>query len=340
MRICYSFRAPSSNHRPVHPEIQKRALAQTFSFTKFVPSGASRSTFPISYHPAPNGPAMASKFSSQATTLRASPSFIASSGMPAASRKSVSAPTSSSANRHRKKYYREVQCPLRGPLALSCPVRSPAGYTLKMATPPLPAHPRQVSILVLDNDPAGSSALRQILDAEGWRVRVIPDVKLLLSELKTAEWSLVIANVSQVPIEGPIFAILRDLSAVAPEDGGRLRVLYLVPSMTGSQYVHALEANRLPYVVRPYHLHDFLEKVSDLLVEVKAIDVALRQVRHEFGGLRKKKKEAGRTNSMFASRDAYSSYTEEELAEYERQEGELSKNKRRGPRTNLGDPNR
>jgi len=83
-----------------------------------------------------------------------------------------------------------------------------------------------------------------------------------------------------------------------------------------------------------------LEKVSDLLVEVKAIDVALRQVRHEFGGLRKKKKEAGRTNSMFAARDAYSSYTEEELAEYERQEGELSKNKRRGPRTNLGDPNR
>jgi len=80
---------------------------------------------------------------------------------------------------------------------------------------------------VLDNDPAGSSALRQILDAEGWRVRVIPDVKLLLSELKTAEWSLVIANVSQVPIEGPIFAILRDLSAVAPEDGGRLRVLTL-----------------------------------------------------------------------------------------------------------------
>jgi hypothetical protein len=93
-------------------------------------------------------------------------------------------------------------------------------------------------------------------------------------------------------------------------------------------------------VVRPYHLHDFLEKVSDLLVEVKAIEVALRQVRHEFGGLRKKKKEAGRTNSMFAARDSYSSYTEEELAEYERQEGELSKSKRRGPRTNLGGTDR
>ncbi len=209
-----------------------------------------------------------------------------------------------------------------------------------MATPPQPVPPRQVSILVLDNDPTGSAALRQILDAEGWRVRVIPDEKLLLSELKSAEWSLVIANITQIHPEGPIFAILRELASVSPEDGGRLRVLYLVPSMTGSQHVHALEASRMPYVVRPYHLHDFLEKVSDLLVEVKAIDVALRQVRHEFGGLRKKKKEAGRTNSMFASRDAYSSYTEEELAEYERQESELNKNKRRGPRTNLGDPNR
>jgi hypothetical protein len=86
-------------------------------------------------------------------------------------------------------------------------------------------------------------------------------------------------------------------------------------------------------------LHDFLEKVSDLLVEVKAIDAPLRQVRYEFGGLRKKKRQAARTNSMFASRDSYS-YTEEELAEYERQESELNRNKRQKPLGNLGDPNR
>ena len=40
---------------------------------------------------------------------------------------------------------------------------------------------------------------------------------------------------------------------------------------------------------------------------------------------------------MFASRDS-DSYTEEELAEYERQEVEASKNRRIKPRTNLGDP--
>src|SRR6266550_1880142 len=96
---------------------------------------------------------------------------------------------------------------------------------------------------------------------------------------------------------------------------------------------------RLPYVLRPYHLHDFLEKVSDLLVEVKAIEGPIRQVRHEFGALRKKKKLAARSNSMFASRDSFS-YTDEELAEYEKQEGEASKSRRNKPRVNLGDPNR
>jgi DNA-binding response OmpR family regulator len=209
-----------------------------------------------------------------------------------------------------------------------------------MATPPQPVPQRQVGILVLDDDATGANAVRQILDSEGWRVRVIPDASLLLSELKSAEWSLVIVNVNLVPIEGPIFAILRELASVPADAGGRLRVLYLVPSASASQYVQLLESARVPYVVRPYHLHDFLEKVSDLLVEVKAIDIALRQVRREFGGIRKKKKEAGKTNSMFAARDSYSSYTEEELAEYERQEGELSKTRRRGPRVNLGDPHR
>jgi hypothetical protein len=89
--------------------------------------------------------------------------------------------------------------------------------------------------------------------------------------------------------------------------------------------------------LRPFHLHDFLEKVSDLLVEIKAIEAPLRQVRYEFGELRKKKKKAAKSNSMFASRDSFS-YTEEEIAEYEREEGEALKSKRPRGRLNLGDP--
>ena len=203
-------------------------------------------------------------------------------------------------------------------------------------SPVLPT--QQVGILVLDDTSQGGSAVKQILDSEGWRVRVVPDGKMLLAELKTGEWSLVIANVALTGLDSPAFVTLRELASVPAADGGRIRVLYLVPELSSGQYIVQLEAARLPYVLRPYHLHDFLEKVSDLLVEVKAIEGPIRQVRHEFGALRKKKKLAARSNSMFASRDTFS-YTDEELAEYEKQESEASKSRRK-PRINLGDPNR
>jgi len=198
---------------------------------------------------------------------------------------------------------------------------------------------QQVGILVLDDNAPGGSAVKQILDSEGWRVRIVADAQMLLSELKTGEWSLVIANVAMTGVEGPAFITLRELASVPAADGGRVRVLYLIPELGSAQYIVQLEAARLPYVLRPYHLHDFLEKVSDLLVEVKAIEGPIRQVRHEVGALRKKKKLASRSNSMFASRDSFS-YTDEELAEYEKQEGEASKSRRNKPRINLGDPNR
>lgn len=207
-----------------------------------------------------------------------------------------------------------------------------------MGTHPVPVTPRQVGLLVLDENPESGAALRQILDSEGWRVRIVPDIPSLFAELKTAEYSLLIANVAVVGANTPVFVTLCELCSVPADEGARLRILYLVPEMTGSQYIAALEASHLPYVVRPYHLHDFLEKVSDLLVEIKAIEAPIRQVRYEFGDLRKKKKASGRSNSMFASRDSFS-YSDEEMAEYEKAESEASKTKRK-PRTNLGGSDR
>jgi DNA-binding response OmpR family regulator len=191
---------------------------------------------------------------------------------------------------------------------------------------------------VLDEEGPSGVALRQVLDSEGWRVRVTADTRQLLTEMRMGVWSLVIANIALLGLDSPGYLMLRELVGVPVDEGGRLRCLFLVPEMSGSQFVRPLEQAKLPYVVRPYHLHDFLEKVSDLLVEVKAIDAPLRQVRYEFGGLRKKKRQAAKTNSMFASRDSYS-YSEEEIAEYERQESALSQARRQKPRGNLGDPN-
>ena len=231
-----------------------------------------------------------------------------------------------------------MHCPIRfkhlhAPLGLTA-----EGYTRLMATLP-PVQPRQVGILILDEDDNNQGTLRQILDSEGWRVRLVQDPKLLLADLKSGEWSLVIANVALAGIDTPMFVTLRELASVSHEEGGRIRVLYVVPEMGGSQYIAALESARAPYAARPFHLHDFLEKISDLLVEIKAIEAPIRQVRHEFGGERKRKKQAARSTSMFASRDSYS-YSDEELAEYEKQESESSQSRSNKPRTNLGGTDR
>ncbi len=208
-----------------------------------------------------------------------------------------------------------------------------------MASPSI-AVPKQVGILVLEDDARNASVLRQMLDSEGWRVRLVSDMPLLHAELKTTEYSLLIANISMVGLNSTTFHVLRELATVAPEAGARIRVLFVIPEVAGAQFIGHLELARLPYVCRPFHLHDFLEKVSDLLVEIKAIDDPLRMTRYEFGATRKKKKkDSGRTTSMFASRDSYS-YSEEELAEYERQEAESSKTRRFKPLTNLGNPHR
>ncbi len=204
-----------------------------------------------------------------------------------------------------------------------------------MGTSPTVA-PRQVGILVLDNEPYGAGAVKQVLDSEGWRVRVVTDAKMLLSELKSADWSLVVANAAAIDIDSPAFFTLREIATVPQEAGGRIRALFIIPETAERQFIGQIEAARLPYVVRPYHLHDFLEKVSDLLVEIKVIEAPIRLVRREFGALRKKKKQATRSNAMFASRESFS-YSEEEIAEYEREEAETSRGKRK-TRINLGDP--
>jgi DNA-binding response OmpR family regulator len=207
---------------------------------------------------------------------------------------------------------------------------------MESSTPTPPEKPRQVAILVLEDDADNAAAARQLLDSEGWRVHIVTDTNLLLNELRNGEWALVVANVAVTGTDSAAFTTLRELASVPADEGGRIRVLYIIPEMSDIKYMRVLEQARLPYVVRPFNFHDLIQKVSDLLFEVHAIAVPLRQVGREFGVVRKKKQEAGRANSMFASRESYS-YSEEEVAEYERQEA--SSSRRHKPRTNLGDPN-
>ena len=192
----------------------------------------------------------------------------------------------------------------------------------------------KIGILIIEDDEANQSALRQVLDSEGWHVRVVPVVNHALAELSSGEWSLVIVNIAMIGLTSPIYLTLRELAlAPAVEEGNvRARVLFVVPELAAAKALPIFERERLPYVVKPFQFHDLLEKVSDLLMEAAALVDPIRRVRHDSSLSERKRKEgrkgresgnalAQRNTSMFAKRDEYV-MTEEEIAEFEKSEKE------------------
>ena len=199
----------------------------------------------------------------------------------------------------------------------------------------------KVGILVIDDDERSQAALRLVLDTEGCYVRIVPAATQVFAELAGGNWKLVIANVTMTGLEGPLFTTLKELAQAPPVEAGRtrVRVLFLVPEQAGAETQLRLEHEQLPYALKPFHLHDFLEKVSDLLLETHAIAAPIRRVRHESKGAARSRRVGDkgqrwgrerRDTSMFASRDAYM-MTEEEIAEFERQEEEERKKKKKKP---------
>ena len=191
----------------------------------------------------------------------------------------------------------------------------------------------EVGILIIDDDIVSQRALKNVLDSEGWHVRIVPLASHALAEIASGVWSLVIVNVALTDVRGPIFTTLRDLAqgqADAPDDveidttrPKRIRVLFLGPVLAAKEVQPVLEREGLPYSLKPYHLNEFLEKVSDLLVEAGALANPIRSmefsVRRRRAGSRSARDK--RNGAMFASREDYQ-MSEEEMVDYERQEEE------------------
>ena len=216
----------------------------------------------------------------------------------------------------------------------------------------------QVGILIVDDDVTSQRALKNVLDSEGWRVRIVPVAADALSELATGGWNLAIVNVALADVRGPLFAILRELAQAeseappdpdpaaelgegeeAPSPRNHIRSLFLVPLNKAKDVQPVLEREGLPYSFKPYHLHDFLEKVSELLVEAGAIAEPIRSIGGFGAGKRRSRNTRfsrdSRRGTMFATREDYQ-MTEEEMIEWERQEEE-DKKKREKEVKNLKD---
>ena len=204
----------------------------------------------------------------------------------------------------------------------------------------------KIGILIIEDDEANQSALRQLLDSEGWQVRVVPVVSQALGELSSGEWSLVIVNVAMIGLKSPVYLTLRELALAPAVEAGnvRARVLFIVPESAAAEALPIFEREKLPYVVKPFQFHDLLDKVSDLLMEAAALVNPIRRVRHDSNLSERKRKEgrqgresgnafAQRNTSMFAKREEYV-MTEEEIADYEKTEKEeREQRKKKNPLT-------
>jgi DNA-binding NtrC family response regulator len=154
----------------------------------------------------------------------------------------------------------------------------------------------KIGILIIEDDEANQSALRQVLDSEGWQVRVVPVVNHALGELSSGEWSLVIVNIAMIGLTSPVYLTLRELAlAPAVEEGNvRARVLFVVPESAAVEALPIFERERLPYLLKPFQFHDLLEKVSDLLMEAAALANPIRRVRHDSNLSERKRRRGAR----------------------------------------------
>jgi DNA-binding response OmpR family regulator len=199
-----------------------------------------------------------------------------------------------------------------------------------------------VGILIIDADSASQDALSQVLGAEGWSVEGATSSSQALQKLAKGKWTLVLANLAVTGVTGALFLTLKELG-VPPENEAakaQVRILFVVPEASAAQATPLLEEEHLPYILKPFTFHDLLERVSDLLMETEAIGAPLRKVRQEGLKSSRRSRHAGRdpgrdgarNTGMFSIQGDYQ-WSEEELAEYERQETEALKKKKKKPLT-------
>lgn len=199
-----------------------------------------------------------------------------------------------------------------------------------------------IGVLIIDDDAPSQAALKQVLGAEGWLVEGATSTTQGFEQLATGKWTLVLVNTGTTGMTGPLFSTLVELARPPESESAKaqIRILFLVPEASAAQATPLLEEQHLPYVVKPFTFHDLLERVSDLLMETEAIGAPLRKVRQEGLKATRRSRHAGRdpgrdgarNTGMFSGREDYQ-WSEEELAEYERQETEALRKKKKKPLT-------
>lgn len=176
-----------------------------------------------------------------------------------------------------------------------------------------------VRVLLAEGDEASRDAIVALLKTEGWAIETVADGHSALEKLAQGPWHLVLASLEVAPFGSPLFESLQALH----EAEGPLRVVFLVPVLAAREVDARLEQLGLPHTNKPIRMDDLLEQISELLLRAGTLNQKLRLVR-ELAAAPPRHVEASRAaeprGGMFASREGYEGYTEEELKAFEEEE--------------------
>ena len=124
----------------------------------------------------------------------------------------------------------------------------------------------QANILLVEDDAQTQNLIRQILETEGYKVRVAPSIFRAQGEVKRLVPDLVILD-RRLP-DGDGIAFCRQIKAAAETSG--LPILFLTAKGSISDRVLGLKLGGDDYLVKPFQCDELLARVEALFRRVKS----------------------------------------------------------------------
>ena len=116
----------------------------------------------------------------------------------------------------------------------------------------------ECTVLVVDDDPTIRSAVAELLDAEGYRIRIASNGQDALEQIEQEAPTLVVLDMRMPILDGLAFA----RAAAATKRGTKMKILVMTAAVDASQAARAIEADG--FLDKPFSFSDLLSEVNRL----------------------------------------------------------------------------
>jgi two-component system, cell cycle response regulator len=131
----------------------------------------------------------------------------------------------------------------------------------RIISPADEADPPRPRALLVEDDPAVSSAVRRLLEREGFDVAHFPDGNGVVSAAQAEHFTIAIMDLDLPVIGG--FDLVKKLRTLAT--ASKLPILFLTGSDEEDDIVRGFEVGANDYLVKPFHARELIARITRLL---------------------------------------------------------------------------